>query len=188
MKKNILILMVFLGILSKIIAQEVFEGYTLFTPQIGYGNSSTTKLLDNDLNIIQSWEHPLFMVPSIHFRRHQHVRHVPLRHGFRSGRRRLEHLRRHQHVEHVPRRLHERRIQVGLPHAEGSADPGATAFDALDGDLTASIASREALSANPRHNGPAYDRIVPREARRRRHRAVPAVAEWFSTRSQKKNY
>ena len=59
MKKNILILMVFMGILSKIIAQEVFEGYTLFTPQIGYGNSSTTKLLDNDLNIIQSWEHPL---------------------------------------------------------------------------------------------------------------------------------
>ena len=59
MKKNILILMVFMGMLSKIIAQEVFDGYILFTPQIGFGNNSTTKLMDNDLNIIQSWDHPL---------------------------------------------------------------------------------------------------------------------------------
>ena len=58
MKKNILILMVFMGMLSKIIAQEVFDGYILFTPQIGFGNNSTTKLMDNDLNIIQSWDHP----------------------------------------------------------------------------------------------------------------------------------
>ena len=38
-------------------SQEVFEGYTLFTPQIGFGGDATTYLLDNDYNIIQSWGH-----------------------------------------------------------------------------------------------------------------------------------
>ena len=49
--------MVFMGILSKIIAQEVFDGYILFTPQIGFGDNSSSKLMDNDFNIIQSWDH-----------------------------------------------------------------------------------------------------------------------------------
>ena len=38
-------------------SQEVFEGYTLFTPQIGFDEDATTYLLDNDYNIIQSWGH-----------------------------------------------------------------------------------------------------------------------------------
>ncbi len=57
MKKNIFILWILLGIFNYISAQEVFDGYTLFTPQIGFGNNSTSKLMDNDLNIINSWNH-----------------------------------------------------------------------------------------------------------------------------------
>ena len=66
------LLLVILGISS---SQDVFEGYTLFTPQIGFENNSTTKLMDNDLNIIQSWDHPLgpasmpYLIPKIRFTR-----------------------------------------------------------------------------------------------------------------------
>ena len=37
-------------------SQDVFEGYTLFTPQI-MGGGATTYLIDNDYSIIQSWNH-----------------------------------------------------------------------------------------------------------------------------------
>lgn len=57
MKNNTLILWILLGIFNNISGQEVFEGYTLFTPQIGLGGNSSSKLIDNDLNIIQSWSH-----------------------------------------------------------------------------------------------------------------------------------
>ena len=43
------LLLVILGISS---SQDVFEGYTLFTPQIGFGDNSSSKLMDNDFNII----------------------------------------------------------------------------------------------------------------------------------------
>ncbi len=49
-----ILLLVILGISS---SQEVFEGYTLFTPQIGFGGGATTNLMDNEYTIIQSWEH-----------------------------------------------------------------------------------------------------------------------------------
>ncbi len=38
-------------------AQEVFAGYTLFTPGGGGGGSITTYLKDNNLNNIQTWNH-----------------------------------------------------------------------------------------------------------------------------------
>ena len=48
------LLLVILGISS---SQDVFEGYTLFTPQIGIGGGATTYLMDNNYMTIQSWEH-----------------------------------------------------------------------------------------------------------------------------------
>jgi len=42
--------------ISILCSQDVFEGYTLFTPGSG-GGSSTTYLKDNDLNNIQTWSH-----------------------------------------------------------------------------------------------------------------------------------
>ena len=43
---------------SLLLTQEVYEGYTLFTPQVGMGsNNSTTYLMDNDQDIVQSWSH-----------------------------------------------------------------------------------------------------------------------------------
>ncbi len=36
---------------------QAFDGYTLFTPQIGLMAGSVTYLMDNDKNIIQSWQH-----------------------------------------------------------------------------------------------------------------------------------
>ena len=48
------LLLVILGISS---SQDVFEGYTLFTPQIGIGGGATTYLMGNDYTTIQSWEH-----------------------------------------------------------------------------------------------------------------------------------
>ena len=59
MKKYTIIYCLLWGMLRTLSAQEVFEGYTLFTPQIGFVNNSSTKLMDNDLNIIQSWDHLL---------------------------------------------------------------------------------------------------------------------------------
>ena len=46
-------------LLMPLIGQEVFEGYTLFTPGGGGGGggSSTTYLKDNNLNDIQTWSH-----------------------------------------------------------------------------------------------------------------------------------
>ena len=44
-------------ILAVSFSQDVFEGYTLFTPQIGIGGDATTYLMDNDYTIIHSWEH-----------------------------------------------------------------------------------------------------------------------------------
>ena len=38
-------------------SQNVFEGYTLFTPQVGAGGDQTTYLMDNNYLIIQSWQH-----------------------------------------------------------------------------------------------------------------------------------
>ena len=54
---NISIYTILLMIMELIIAQEVFEGYTLFTPQTGIGGGATTYLIDNDHNIIKSWDH-----------------------------------------------------------------------------------------------------------------------------------
>ena len=49
-----MVLLVILGISS---SQDIFEGYTLFTPQIGIGGGATTYLMGNDYTTIQSWEH-----------------------------------------------------------------------------------------------------------------------------------
>ena len=52
---NIYVYIIFFGI---VFAQDdIFEGYTLFTPQIGFGGETNTLLIDNDYNIIQSWSH-----------------------------------------------------------------------------------------------------------------------------------
>jgi hypothetical protein len=40
-----------------LLSQDVFEGYTLFTPGGGGGGSATTYLKDNNLNNIQTWSH-----------------------------------------------------------------------------------------------------------------------------------
>ena len=42
-----------------LISQDVFEGYTLFTPGSGGGGGggATTYLKDNNLNNIQTWSH-----------------------------------------------------------------------------------------------------------------------------------
>jgi len=42
---------------SSLLGQEVFEGYTLFTPQAGNGNSAQTRLIDNDEQIVHTWSH-----------------------------------------------------------------------------------------------------------------------------------
>ena len=43
-------------LLTTLFCQDVFEGYTLFTPG-GGGGSATTYLKDNNLNNIQTWNH-----------------------------------------------------------------------------------------------------------------------------------
>ena len=49
------LLLVILGISS---SQDVFEGYTLFTPQfLNNGGDPTTFLMDNNYTFIQSWGH-----------------------------------------------------------------------------------------------------------------------------------
>ena len=53
------LLLVILGISS---SQDVFEGYTLFTPQIGIGGGATTYLMDNGYNIIQYNRTPSLMI------------------------------------------------------------------------------------------------------------------------------
>jgi hypothetical protein len=53
---NIFIILI-ISFNSLIFSQEVFEGYTLFTPGGGGGGSSTTYLKDNNLNNIQTWSH-----------------------------------------------------------------------------------------------------------------------------------
>ena len=46
------------GLITMLISQDVFEGYTLFTPGGGGGGgSATTYLKDNNLNNIQTWNH-----------------------------------------------------------------------------------------------------------------------------------
>ena len=40
-----------------LIGQELFEGYTIFTPQAGNGNSAGTLLLNNDQQTVHSWSH-----------------------------------------------------------------------------------------------------------------------------------
>ena len=57
MKRNMHIYAVLVVILAVSSSQDVFEGYTLFTPQIGIGGGATTYLMDNNYAIIQSWEH-----------------------------------------------------------------------------------------------------------------------------------
>jgi len=57
MKRNLHIYAVLWMSLAVSSAQNVFEGYTLFTPQIGIGGGATTYLVDNDYTTIQSWEH-----------------------------------------------------------------------------------------------------------------------------------
>ena len=57
MKKNIKYF-VFCFLLTPMLSQEVFEGYTLFTPGGGGGGgSATTYLKNNDLTNIQIWNH-----------------------------------------------------------------------------------------------------------------------------------
>ena len=45
--------------IASIIAQDVFDGYTLFTPQTGPGggNNIRTRLLDNNLDEVHDWSH-----------------------------------------------------------------------------------------------------------------------------------
>ena len=57
MKRNMHIYAVLVVILAVSSSQDVFEGYTLFTPQIGIGGDATTYLMDNDNTIKQSWQH-----------------------------------------------------------------------------------------------------------------------------------
>ena len=57
MKKNKYIVTLFWVILGVAPSQDVFEGYTLFTPQNVFGGGGTTYLIDNDHTIIQSWDH-----------------------------------------------------------------------------------------------------------------------------------
>ncbi len=57
MKRNLHIYAVLLMSLAVSSSQDIFEGYTLFTPQIGIGGGATTYLMGNDYTIIQSWEH-----------------------------------------------------------------------------------------------------------------------------------
>ena len=54
-KVNIIIAIVILS--GTAYNQDIFEGYTLFSPQIGNSSGSITYLIDNDYNIIQLWEH-----------------------------------------------------------------------------------------------------------------------------------
>jgi len=56
--KNRIILIV-LGIISILVGQDSYEGYTLFTPGGGGGGGggATTYLKDNSLNNIQTWSH-----------------------------------------------------------------------------------------------------------------------------------
>ena len=57
MKKNSNILII-VGLTSLLLSQDVFEGYTLFTPGGGGGGgSATTYLKDNNLNNIKTWSH-----------------------------------------------------------------------------------------------------------------------------------
>tara|TARA_B100001250_G_scaffold56554_1_gene43720 strand:- start:800 stop:2284 length:1485 start_codon:yes stop_codon:yes gene_type:complete len=46
-------------LITSIISQDVFDGYTLFTPQSGGGggNNIRTRLLDNDFNEFHDWSH-----------------------------------------------------------------------------------------------------------------------------------
>ena len=54
LRKNITIVIIFWAS-SLLLSQEVFEGYTLFTPgEGGGGGSYTTYLKDNNLNNIQT--------------------------------------------------------------------------------------------------------------------------------------
>ena len=57
MKKYQYLYVFLFGAFNFLFTQEVFEGYTLFTPQIGLGGDATTYLIDNDYNVIQSWAH-----------------------------------------------------------------------------------------------------------------------------------
>ena len=57
MKNNKYLYTLLLVILGISFSQDVFEGYTLFTPQIGIGGDATTYLMDNDYTIIHSWGH-----------------------------------------------------------------------------------------------------------------------------------
>jgi len=44
--------------ITSIIGQDIFDGYTLFTPQSGGGgNNIRTRLIDNDLNEFHDWSH-----------------------------------------------------------------------------------------------------------------------------------
>ena len=57
LSKNITIVIIFWAS-SLLLSQEVFEGYTLFTPgEGGESGSYTTYLKDNNLNNIQTWSH-----------------------------------------------------------------------------------------------------------------------------------
>ena len=50
MKKYQYLYVFLFGASNFLFTQEVFEGYTLFTPQIGLGGEATTYLIDNDYN------------------------------------------------------------------------------------------------------------------------------------------
>ena len=53
LKKNKLFVLI--GLVSLLLSQDSYEGYTLFTP--GGGGGATTYLKDNSLNNIQTWSH-----------------------------------------------------------------------------------------------------------------------------------
>ena len=49
---------IILVLFTSLIGKEVFEGYTIFTPQVGNPNSgSETLLLNNDKETVHSWSH-----------------------------------------------------------------------------------------------------------------------------------
>ena len=57
MKINKYIFFLFYLIVNFSFSQDIFEGYTLFTPQVLLNGGATTYLIDNNYNTIQSWEH-----------------------------------------------------------------------------------------------------------------------------------
>ena len=54
---NRLIYIIFYIYMSFAFAEEIFNGYTLFTPQVGFNDGAITYLMDNEFNVVHAWLH-----------------------------------------------------------------------------------------------------------------------------------